>query len=646
MANTGVHQKGATMAERAHLEQEVQNALSHIDDGDNFLLSGGAGSGKTYSLVQLINQLIKEQPDKSVACITYTNAAVREIEERINHKNLSVSTIHDFLWDNIKHFQKELKLSLINLINDESSRINNPEEYDLKGDYFNSLSEGIQYKEYVNVKNGIISHDEVLLLANYIFENYPRLSDILKDKFRFIFLDEYQDTSPLVVEILLKHLKKSNKKTTIGFFGDSMQSIYENGIGDLNEYKEEFEEVLKKQNRRNPQLIIDLANQIRTDSISQEPSEDSEAPNMKHGKIKEGTITFCYSDNDDIEYIKSKIGWNFDDSKKTKILNLTHNLIAPKAGFKNLMEIYDKDRIIEFKNRIKKYIKSEEIETDFSDMKFGEVLKILQKGKTEKDLAKVSPTKTMLKFIEANSELYKYALKQNYGKFSKIYLTKEALVDDKKQTKDEESKKGSKRDDLIKHLFKIQDNIAFYKSRQFNDFIRKTEYKISSLKDKKILAERIGKLIDVGDKDIGTIIDDAHNFSICRKDEKLSSFIEENNYLFHRVKQVEFSEFQKLYDYLEGYTPFSTQHKTKGQEFDNVLVIVDNGGWNDYNFEKFFVGDGKESVQERTKKIFYVCCTRAKENLAIFYHNPSINVIRIAQSWFGKTSVKNLESTV
>ena len=634
------------MAERAHLEQEVQNALSHIDDGDNFLLSGGAGSGKTYSLVQLINQLIKEQPDKSVACITYTNAAVREIEERINHKNLSVSTIHDFLWDNIKHFQKELKLSLINLINDESSRINNPEEYDLKGDYFNSLSEGIQYKEYVNVKNGIISHDEVLLLANYIFENYPRLSDILKDKFRFIFLDEYQDTSPLVVEILLKHLKKSNKKTTIGFFGDSMQSIYENGIGDLNEYKEEFEEVLKKQNRRNPQLIIDLANQIRTDSISQEPSEDSEAPNMKHGKIKEGTITFCYSDNDDIEYIKSKIGWNFDDSKKTKILNLTHNLIAPKAGFKNLMEIYDKDRIIEFKNRIKKYIKSEEIETDFSDMKFGEVLKILQKGKTEKDLAKVSPTKTMLKFIEANSELYKYALKQNYGKFSKIYLTKEALVDDKKQTKDEESKKGSKRDDLIKHLFKIQDNIAFYKSRQFNDFIRKTEYKISSLKDKKILAERIGKLIDVGDKDIGTIIDDAHNFSICRKDEKLSSFIEENNYLFHRVKQVEFSEFQKLYDYLEGYTPFSTQHKTKGQEFDNVLVIVDNGGWNDYNFEKFFVGDGKESVQERTKKIFYVCCTRAKENLAIFYHNPSINVIRIAQSWFGKTSVKNLESTV
>ena len=34
---------------------------------------------------------------------------VKEIEERVNHKNLKVSTIHDFLWDNIKHFQKEIK---------------------------------------------------------------------------------------------------------------------------------------------------------------------------------------------------------------------------------------------------------------------------------------------------------------------------------------------------------------------------------------------------------------------------------------------------------------------------------------------------------------------------------------------------------
>ncbi len=48
------------MAKRITLETEVQEILNHIDNGDNFLLSGGAGSGKTYSLVQVIRQVIEE----------------------------------------------------------------------------------------------------------------------------------------------------------------------------------------------------------------------------------------------------------------------------------------------------------------------------------------------------------------------------------------------------------------------------------------------------------------------------------------------------------------------------------------------------------------------------------------------------------
>lgn len=52
--------------------------------------------------------------------MTYTNVAVKEIEERVNLlKNLKVSTIHDFLWDNYPPFQKEIKVSLIALANDK-----------------------------------------------------------------------------------------------------------------------------------------------------------------------------------------------------------------------------------------------------------------------------------------------------------------------------------------------------------------------------------------------------------------------------------------------------------------------------------------------------------------------------------------------
>jgi len=314
------------VAKRSKLEPEVEEILQHIDKGENFLLSGGAGSGKTYSLVQVIKQVISKNPTDSIACMTYTNAAVREIEERVNHKNLFVSTIHNFLWDNIKHFQKELKISLINLINDEKSKIKNPEDEPVLESYFDQLKNGIQYKEYLKLKDGIISHDEILILSNYVFKNYPKLCDILKDKFKFILIDEYQDADKNFVEILLCHLKQSSKKNIIGFFGDAMQSIYDKGVGDLDFYKDEVKEVKKKQNRRNPKLIIELANKLRTDGIIQIPSEDDNAPNMTKGdKIKKGNIKFYYSQDkdEDIERVKQATGWDFKDNKQTKILSLT-----------------------------------------------------------------------------------------------------------------------------------------------------------------------------------------------------------------------------------------------------------------------------------------------------------------------------------
>ena len=77
-----------------------------------------------------------------------------------------------------------------------------------------------------------------------------------------------------------------------------MQSIYDDGVGDLEEYiqKEIVVEVKKKQNRRNPQSVLNLSNKLRIDGLSQVPSEDKNAPNMENGKVKQGTIKFVYGD--------------------------------------------------------------------------------------------------------------------------------------------------------------------------------------------------------------------------------------------------------------------------------------------------------------------------------------------------------------
>lgn len=639
---------------RINLEPEVQQIFDCIDNKRNFLLSGGAGSGKTYSLVQVIRQTIAENPSLKIACMTYTNAAVKEIEERVNHVNLNVTTIHDFLWDNIKHFQKELRSILVTLANDTSvSKISIDDPSPVPENYFDFIENGIQYKEFVRVREGIISHDELLIVANALFDKYSRLSDILKDKYKYIFIDEYQDTSKLVVKIFLEHFKKSAKQSIIGFFGDAMQSIYEDGIGNLDEYKGEeadkVKEIKKEQNRRNPQQVITLANRLRTDGINQVPSTDLKAPNMSNGHIKQGQITFLHSVDGVIDTVKAHLtanGWNFSNAKETKELNLTHNLIADKAGFRNLMDIYDKDPVIGLKNDIIKKIKEnrdndraaiEIIDTDTFDA----VVDKFQLKNRQRQLKK-----DILLQDQNSAALYNQLKDKLFSEVRKMYISADTLTDDKKQDEDDEKKKGSKRDHLIRHLFRIQNNIHLYTTGQFNEFLRVTDYRLrlKKIKDKEDLRANIDSLVNVEEKTIEEVINEAHTKGICVIDERLERFKTDKEYLYNRVKSIKFSEFQKLYEYLEGKTPFSTQHKTKGDEYDNVFVILDNGGWNSrYNFDRLFtLSAGSESVLSNTQKIFYVCCTRSKERLAVYFHDPSPAVLGKAIEWFGVENVINL----
>ena len=388
-----------------------------------------------------------------------------------------------------------------------------------------------------------------------------------------------------------------------------------------------------------------MANILRTDEIEQEPSKDLDAPNMENGKIQEGQLLFLYSNNPDITNIKTYLNeqydWNFENVKHTKELNLTHNLIAEKAGFKTLINIYDGDAIVKYRDRIKTYIKDYDVNEDFSEKTFGEVLEYLEELVLDKDKFRIRPTASMKPFMEEHPRHLARAKALSYEVFRKMYFSKDQLIDDKKQSVNEESKKGSKRDRLIQHLFRIQQTIDLYSKGRFNEFLKITDYrfKINYVKDKEELKKHIEALVQVGDKSIKTILKEAHTSGICIIDDRLEEFKLKNKYLYDRVMEVPFKEFQKVYNYLEGKTPFTTQHKTKGAEFDNVFVILDNGRWNNYNFENLFLEKGSPSVLDRTQKLFYVCCTRAKKRLGIFYYKPSEDVLTVAKNWFGKENV-------
>lgn len=633
------------------MDEELRLIMEHVEAGHHFLLSGGAGSGKTYTLVQVIRQLIEKYPSSLIACITYTNAAVREIDNRVNHDNLRVSTIHDFLWDCIGNFQNELRKSLLDMINSGELNVGTHVEIPVSMDLF--IQEGspieIKYKEYVRVREGVISHDEVMKVATYMFEHYKKLRDIVKGSYPFILIDEYQDTNPMVVSTLLRTFElDDDRKCCVGFFGDSMQAIYDDGVGDLQGYLQPdgmVYEVKKEQNRRSPQVVIELANKIRLDDLRQRESGDANAPNMVDGQLKTGKALFLYSLgeedrlDDTIAYLSEHEHWTFDNPRKTKELNLTHNLIAGKAGFGTLMDIHRGDGILKYRDRVKGYVDSKDIVTEGKT--FGEVLDELSVN-YPKESRKYSPTTYMRPFIDSHQELMEKAKTYLYDEFIKMYVSADQLVDDKKQDEDEASKTGSKRSELIRHLMKIERCIYLYQTNHVADFLRVTEWKINTIDDKKRLKEAIAQLVDVGDKTIGDIIELAHRLGIVHKDDALDRYAERCSYIYDRLMVVPYQEVQNLYKYLEGMTPFSTQHKTKGTEFDNVFVILDNGKWNNYNFDRLFTAEGDElqdTVVKRSRKIFYVCCTRTKENLAVYYHKPSAGVLAKAREWFGNDNV-------
>lgn len=622
------------------LSKEAKEVFKLIKDKKHFLLSGGAGSGKTYSLVEILRAVINDSPSVNIACITYTNAAVSEIEDRVLHDNLHVSTIHDFLWDNIKNFQIDIKQTLIELINDPEQTIINSSYKKMVDDSFFDDCDLIQYKGYVKIANGIISHDEVIVLATKMFEKYERLCSIVKDKYPFVFVDEYQDTNPMVVKVLLEYMEKSNKPNVVGFFGDAMQSIYDGSVGNLDMYTKSeppmVYEVFKKQNRRNPLQVINLANLIRTDGFEQQPSDDQSAPNMdKNGEVKQGEIKFLYSTSDSVEPVRQHLGWDFNCATSVKELNLTHSLIADKANFPELMRIYDKDKILEYiRNKVRKPLVENEPDYDSTGKTLAQVLE---------HVGNPNPTPTQETYIENNLKYFELAKSLPYDHISKLYVDKDQLLDDKKNYLGDDSKPNSNRDDLIKHLFKIENCIRLYESKNFNQFIKATDYSILSVNDKVKLNEAIQAFQIDEDISIGKVIELAHELGLVIKDDKVERFVTDRYYVYKQVCDVRYQEFRNVFDYLEGFLPFSTQHKTKGSEFSHVLVMLDNGKWNQYNFKYLFERNGTDSVKQRSEKIFYVCCTRAKEKLAVFFPNPTLKTVETALEWFGEDNVVNLD---
>ena len=472
-----------------------------------------------------------------------------------------------------------------------------------------------------------------------MFEKYKKISDILKDIANCIFVDEYQDTNPNVAKILLEHLKKSNKKNVIGFFGDSMQSIYDEGVGDLNEYK--LKKIVKKQNRRNPRIVIEIANKFRDDKIIQIPSKDRKAPNMdENGVIIEGNIKFIYGkEPEDINFLKNKAlfkSWNFLNGEQTKELRLTHKYNAEMAGFKKLYNLYNDDLIITLIDKIKKDIDNNENE----EKSLNKLVLELRPTYNRKDLFEEITSNEIYKSIYQNIQNLTWK-----DVLEKCKINKESLMSYKFNGISGRYEANSYRDKILKKLDVLNELIELYESKKFNEFLKKTNFSIQNKNDKSKLKEIMNYFILEDNKTIEEVLDFSKKQGLIKEDIDFDNYINVKGfYLWKRIKKISFKEYRNSILYLKEFSPISTQHSIKGNEFDNVLVVLESN-WNKYDFETLFgKGSRNENVIKRTRKLFYVCITRAKKNLVVYMPTEDLEIIDSVKEYFGEENVLSIDS--
>jgi DNA helicase II / ATP-dependent DNA helicase PcrA len=292
----------------------------------HFRIFAGPGAGKTYWLIKHIKNVVKRSErlglTRKIACITYTNSGVEEIQTRLKQsaERVEVTTIHGFLYSNIVKpygflLNDEKGRPLLNMkaLDGHVEHIpNNKVIYEWKRDQglmyikddkkiheclsdldwcFQNDDELIcrprsNYKRKVesywikeekfnNYKNyywdvGILHHEDVLYFSYSLIKEYPEILNFIRAKFPYVFVDEFQDTNPIQTAIL-KKIGESG--SIIGVIGDLAQSIY----SFQGARRKDFESFIFdnqidykiENNRRSTEEIIQLLNHIRGKEIEQ-----------------------------------------------------------------------------------------------------------------------------------------------------------------------------------------------------------------------------------------------------------------------------------------------------------------------------------------------------------------------------------------
>lgn len=584
----------------------------------SFVMVAGAGSGKTTSLVKALAHLeevkgpIMRKHGQQVACITFTEIAVGEVRSDVgNTKLFHVSTIHSFLWTLVHSFQEDIRAwvatRIEEKINEARERLDNPRtrantriklnediaRYNLQLGRLPHISR-FTYGPGGDYAQGVLGHEDIMRLGPTLIEQFPLMQSVVAQRFPYIFVDESQDTDPDVVAALKRVAEAPDITFCIGFFGDPMQKIYLAGAGAIAQEVGWNEPITKPENFRCPLRVIDVINAVRAEDDGLEqiaaPRIGSEGPiPTPEGTAKlfiaptTGDRTACLNETRQLmAQITGDALWAEDRPDKIKVLVLVHRSAARRLGFPDLYAALNdnestslKEGLLEgtawvlrpFMDYLLPLIAALRIGSDF------EVMSLLRK---------YSP-------LLAKDRLVGQDVSAILAQLQTDVNTLDQMLN-------------------VSSTSTIRDVLSFVYEKQLAQV---DERFLTYLEDVKaiVAAEAVASADDSGDEGAVTA------------------------YL-----AVPATQLWGYRTYVQDQSPFSTQQGIKGAEFGRVLVILDDeeSQYRQFSYGKYWgieplsvtdqqhIANHEDSVIARTRRLFYVCCSRALQDLAVVFFVPNV----------------------
>jgi DNA helicase-2/ATP-dependent DNA helicase PcrA len=598
------------------IDEKIYSYLD-LDLPKSFMLYAGAGSGKTRTLVAVLEVIRGEKgprlalAGKRVAIVTYTNAACEEIKHRLKHDPLfRVSTIHSFSWELVKPFtddiRKWLRVRLANEIEELEADIKKARDpqgitaqkkikkLKIKTKRLESL-DGVKSFSYtpnsLSYDRGSVNHAEVIALAADFLESEPLMGKIFVNQYPIFLIDETQDTNENLLNAIISVQQAYPSNLSVGLFGDTMQRIYGGGKSDLKETLPKTwltpEKII---NYRCPRTVIKLINKIRLidDSHQQEPSDNSVEGHAQifiidaNAKIDKAS---CEKNiRKSMRDITLDEGWT--DRTQVKILTLEHHMAAVRDGFDNFfLPLLSIDRL-----------KDAALNGQGKDINFLQLVLLPLVG-----------------FIDANDD---------FGIASIVRRYSPILSSMNLQSQPDPVAEIRRAQLVVENIrIELQDPTC-------------TIINLLGVIDR-------GRLFEIPETFLPHLISSATLVNSPEAPEDAD--LEDNESIaWSQALSAPIHELSRYASYQSDNSSFGTHQGVKGLQYDRVMVILDDEEAKGFlfSFEKLLGAappssadeknerEGNDSGAKRSRRLFYVTCSRAQKSLAVVAYTKNAAAVK------------------